>query len=56
MVKGDSKMIKKISVRLSKEHISAFMSMLESCYDLTDPENKEEAKLFAYLDKRWEAF
>tara|TARA_R100000152_G_C6777897_1_gene208100 strand:+ start:2484 stop:2651 length:168 start_codon:yes stop_codon:yes gene_type:complete len=47
---------KKVSVRLSREHIFVFMDMLESCHDLTDPVNKEEAKLFAYLEKRLEAF
>lgn len=46
---------KKVSVRLSGQHIVGFIDMLESCYDLTDPENKEEAKLVAYLDKRLEA-
>tara|TARA_R100001086_G_scaffold125176_1_gene64707 strand:- start:5702 stop:5857 length:156 start_codon:yes stop_codon:yes gene_type:complete len=46
----------KVNVRLSGKQIVTFLDMLESCYDLTDPENEEEAKLVTYLDKRLEAF
>jgi len=45
----------KINVRLSKQWIMEFISMMESCYDLEAECNADAVKLLAYFKKRLKA-